>query len=85
MNNWLKIGLPILIAVLLVAASVGITLAVTKTNTVGAPTYATGNGTGPGYAYGPRYASCPAWGWTQSNAQGSTETGRWAGCHGYWQ
>ena len=34
MNNWLKVGVPVLIAVLLIVAAVSITIAVTKDNTV---------------------------------------------------
>jgi hypothetical protein len=35
MNNWLKIGLPVLVAALLLVSAVGVTLAVTGGNTAG--------------------------------------------------
>jgi hypothetical protein len=34
LSNWLKVGVPVLIAVLLIVAAVSITIAVTKDNTV---------------------------------------------------
>jgi hypothetical protein len=64
MNNWLKIGLPILVAVLLVIAAVGVTLAVTggNSNQVGTAyrTVDTGNVQYVSGPYGPGYG-CPAW------------------------
>jgi hypothetical protein len=79
MSNWLRIGLPILIAVLLVVTAVSVTLAVTSTNGgagIGLqPAAGTQYATGPycwGYARnainGQGYApgtgyGCPAWRW----------------------
>ena len=63
MNNWLKIGLPVLIAVLLVVATVGVTLATTGSGNFKqiVPVYRTGDTATVQYAYGPRYGGCPAW------------------------
>jgi len=70
MNSWLKIGVPVIIAVLLVAASVGITLAVTGGNTikqVASPAYSsTVQTSDTQYARGPLCPNCPGYG------QGST-------------
>ena len=65
MNNWLKIGLPILIAVLLVVASVGITLATTGGDnlTQATPSYRIGDTGNVQYAYGPRYGGMHGWCW----------------------
>jgi hypothetical protein len=63
MNNWFKIGLPVLIAVLLVTASVGITLAVTSKGTVNqadAPANAAATTSDTQYARGPLCSNCPA-------------------------
>jgi len=64
MNNWFKIGVPILIAVLLVAASIGITLAVTggnATKQVGVAA-ASGQTAETQYARGPQCPNCPGYG-----------------------
>ena len=69
MNNWLKIGVPVIIAVLLVAASVGITLAVTGGNAikqVASPAYSSVQTSDTQYARGPLCPNCPGYG------QGST-------------
>jgi hypothetical protein len=60
MNNWLKIGLPILLAVLLVVATVGVTLAVNRGGNLAQATaaYRTGDTANAQYAYGP---GSPAW------------------------
>jgi len=61
MNNWLKIGVPVLIAVLLITATVGITLAVTGKGAVGQsalPAYTPDQGTGTQYARGTQCANC---------------------------
>ncbi len=76
MNNWLKIGLPVLVAVLLVVTAVGVTLAATGGNlkqiATGYRTVDTGNVQYVSGPYGPGYAGCPArryngysggWGW----------------------
>jgi hypothetical protein len=69
MNSWLKIGVPVIIAVLLVTASVGITLAVTGGNAVkvvASPAYGTAQTADTQYARGPLCPNCPGYG------QGST-------------
>jgi hypothetical protein len=56
MNNWLKIGLPVLIAVLLVVSAVSVTLAVTAGNTArqaNATVYQPANSSTVQYASGP--------------------------------
>lgn len=61
MNNWLKIGVPVLIAVLLITASVGVTLALTGKGAVGqsaAPAVTPGQETGIQYARGARCSNC---------------------------
>jgi len=64
MNNWLKIGLPILLAVLLVVATVGVTLAANSGGNLAqaTPAYRTGNTANAQYAYGPRNNGSQAWG-----------------------
>jgi hypothetical protein len=66
MNSWLKIGVPVIIAVLLVAASVGITLAVTGGNTikqVASPAYSsTAQTSDTQYARGALCPNCPGYG-----------------------
>jgi hypothetical protein len=56
MNNWLKIGLPILLAVLLIVATVGVTLAIDRGGRLAqaTPAYQTGDTANAQYAYGPR-------------------------------
>lgn len=51
MNNWLRIGVPILIGVLLITATVGVTLAVTGKGV-------SGQETGTQYARGSQCSSC---------------------------
>jgi hypothetical protein len=63
MNNWFKIGVPVLIAVLLVLATVGVTLAVSSKG-------AAGQGTAIEYARGPQCANCAG------NGQGSGTGGQ---------
>jgi hypothetical protein len=56
MNNWLKIGLPVLIAILLVVSAVSVTLAVTAGNRAGqanTSAYQPGNSSTIQYASGP--------------------------------
>jgi|GEM_PF-645992 hypothetical protein len=66
MNNWLKIGLPILVAVLLVVTAVAVTLAVTsggssrQVETAYRPA-GTGHVQYVNGSYGPGYGICPAW------------------------
>jgi hypothetical protein len=68
MNNWFKIAVPLLIAVLLITATVGITLAVTARGAAGqasVPLYTPGQETGTQYARGPQCSNCAG------NAQGA--------------
>jgi hypothetical protein len=61
MNNWLKIGVPVVIAVLLVLATVGITLAVSGKAAVGkvaAPASAPAQDSGAQYARGLQCSNC---------------------------
>ena len=61
MNKWLKIGVPVLIAALLITASVGVTLALTGKGVVGqsdVPAVTPGQETGIQYARGARCANC---------------------------
>jgi len=61
MNNWFKIGVPILIAVLLITATVGITLAVAGKGAAGQsalPAYTSDQGTATQYARGPQCSNC---------------------------
>jgi len=61
MNNWFKIGVPILIAVLLITATVGITLAVAGKGAAGqsvAPAYTPDQETGTQFARGPQCSNC---------------------------
>jgi len=61
MNNWLKIGVPVLIAALLITASVGVTLGLTGKGAVGqsdVPAVTPGQETGIQYARGARCSDC---------------------------
>jgi len=61
MNKWLKIGVPVLIAALLITASVGVTLALTgKGSEVqsSVPAVTPGDETGIQYARGAQCANC---------------------------
>ena len=73
MNNWFKVGVPVLIAVLLVVASVGITLAVTG-RSAGAQAatqpLVSGQAADTQYARGPLCPNCPGYG------QGGTANGQ---------
>jgi len=65
MNSWFKIGIPVIIAVLLVAATIGITLAVTGGNAVkqvASPAYSSGQADNTQYARGPLCSNCPGYG-----------------------
>ncbi|MDD5647752.1 MAG: hypothetical protein PHY03_02340 [Dehalococcoidia bacterium] len=64
MNSWTKIGIPVIIAILLVVASVGITLAVSGSNAASAApaSYQTGSISGTQYARGPQCSGCPGFG-----------------------
>ncbi|MGA9048573.1 MAG: hypothetical protein WB588_06225 [Dehalococcoidia bacterium] len=65
MNKWLKIGLPVLIAVLLVVTAVGVTLLNTGSTNLKQiqAAYQVGNTGNIQYAYGPYGTGygCPAW------------------------
>ena len=65
MNSWLKIGIPIIIAVLLVTATIGITLAVTGGNAVkqvASPASTVGQVNETQYARGPQCSNCAGYG-----------------------
>lgn len=64
MNSWIKVGIPVIIAVLLVVASVAITLAVTGGNVVQAASdsYRPGQVSDTQYARGPLCSGCPGFG-----------------------
>jgi len=65
MNSWFKIGIPVIIAVLLVTASVGITLAVTGGNAVKqvtSPANSSAQADNTQYARGPSCSNCPGYG-----------------------
>jgi hypothetical protein len=82
MNNWLKIGLPVLIAVLLVISAVGVTLAVTGNNTAGqanVTAYQTGDSPSVQYASGPY-----CYGYNGYNRTGMMGySSRYGGCPGW--
>jgi hypothetical protein len=83
MNNWLKIGLPVLIAILLVVTAVSVTLAVTAGNAArqaNAPVYQPGNSAAQ-YAAGP---SCHGYYGTNQGA-GNTYGARSRGCPMWWR
>ncbi|MHB8085163.1 MAG: hypothetical protein ACYDHZ_05025 [Dehalococcoidia bacterium] len=79
MNSWLKIGLPVLVAVLLVVAAVSVTLAVTGANSRQVATSYNTAGTNVQYVsgpYGPGYV-CPPWRSAASNGPGGWCWGRY--------
>jgi len=88
MNRWFKIGVPILIAVLLITASVGVTLALTGKGAVGqsaAPEATSGQETGIQYARGAQCANCAGNGQVpgtvgQDNSTGSVYVPKGATC-----
>jgi RecJ-like exonuclease len=88
MNNWLKIGVPVIIAALLITASVGITLALTGKGVAGqsAVTAATsGQETATEYARGSQCANCAGNGQVpgtvgQDNSTGSVYVPKGATC-----
>jgi hypothetical protein len=79
LSNWIKIGVPILVVLLLIITAVSITLAVTKENSVSqvaVDTYRTDAGPiAPGSALCP---NCPGYGDSSTNTdtglQGDTQT-----------
>jgi hypothetical protein len=96
MNNWFKIAVPILIAVLIITASVGITLAVTGKGVAGQAAtsdYTPGQETGTQYARGPQCSNCAGTGLgavtgDQDDASGNVYVPRGAicpSCPGYGQ
>ncbi len=85
MNNGLKIGLGILVAVLLVITAVSVTLAVAGNGTVRQASnigYQNASGAGVQYVSAPWYG-CPAWGSAYNNQQGGTGTAYYRGCWGW--
>ena len=88
MNNWLKIGAPVLIAVLLITASVGITLAVTARSSAGqatAPAALPVQGTTTQYVSAPLCPNCPGYvqpstASGQDNSTGNTYVSQGATC-----
>ncbi|MDD5312126.1 MAG: hypothetical protein PHO26_03690 [Dehalococcoidia bacterium] len=73
MNNWYRIGLPVLVAILLVVSAVSITLAVTRDNTVKQVTasgYTAPASTAAPYAKAALCPSCP--GYNQEAAASTT-------------
>ncbi len=64
MNSWIKIGIPLLIAVLLITASVGITLAVSGSSAAQAAStsYQPRQVSDTQYARGPLCSGCPGLG-----------------------
>lgn len=95
MNNWLKIGVPVLIALLLITATVGVTLAVTGKGAVVQGTYpapASAQATDGQYARGPLCSACPGYdkddaaagGQENSTANSNVASGATSpSCHGY--
>ena len=80
MNNWLKIGLPVLVAVLLVISAVAITLAVTSgnpSNRVAAASYTTPGTSEAQLASGPNCPNCPGYG---KGDTGESATGTQGSC-----
>jgi len=78
MNSWLKIGIPVIIAVLLVIASVGITLAVTGGNSVkqvASAAYSSGQAANTQYARGPLCPNCPGYGQGSASADADDTVG----------
>ena len=74
MNNWWRIGVPILMAVLLITATVGITLAVTARSSAGqsaAPAILPVQGTSTQYVSAPLCPNCP--GYVQGNTASSQQ------------
>ena len=71
MNNWLKVGIPVLVAVLLVISAVSVTIAVTKANSANqlASSYAPGAVADTGVAKAAACPSCPGYVQTTTNDQ----------------
>ncbi len=71
MNKWLKIGVPVLVAVLLVISAVSITIAVTNANSANQSTasYAPGYVSYSGEAKSATCPGCPGYGQTTTNDQ----------------
>jgi len=65
MNSWFKVGIPVLIALLLITATIGITLAVTGGNAVkqvASPALSSGQVDNTQYARGPLCSNCAGFG-----------------------
>ena len=71
MNNWLKVGIPILVSVLLVISAVSLTIAVTNGNRANqvAASYAPGAVSDTGVAKAATCPNCPGYGQTAANDQ----------------
>jgi len=74
LNNWLKIGLPVLIAVLLLISAVSITLAVSNSSRGNQLAASSATGTAPGSGIAKAYtcSSCPRYGQADSDDQAAT-------------
>jgi ABC-type multidrug transport system permease subunit len=88
MNNWWRIGAPILMAVLLITATVGITLAVTARSSSGqaaAPATLPVQGTSTQYVSAPFCPNCPGYvhsstASSQDDSTGNTDVSQGATC-----
>jgi hypothetical protein len=76
MNNWLKIGLPVLIAILLVVSAVSVTLAVTAGSRQSNAVYQPGNSSTVQYASAP---NCHGY-YGTNQGSGNTYGPRYGGC-----
>ena len=86
MNNWWRIGVPVLMAVLLITATVGITLAVTARSSAGQATATLPvQGTSTQYVSAPLCPNCPGYvkpgtASGQDNSTGNTYVAQGATC-----
>jgi hypothetical protein len=73
LNNWLKVGIPVLVAVLLVVSAVGITIAVTRGDTSNQVAVSSLPGTvsDAGVAKAAACQNCPGYGQTTTGDQGT--------------
>jgi hypothetical protein len=73
LNNWLKIGIPVLVALLLVISAVSITIAVTRGDNANqlAASYVPGTVLDTGVAKTAACPNCPGYGQAASNDQGT--------------
>ena len=83
MNNWLKIGLPIVMAILLVISAVAVTLAVTSGNPskqVVSASYTTQSTSETQVARSANCANCPQVSSCNGDGTGCTTAGTQGGC-----